>query len=257
VSFGTRFLYAQPLPNPLIPRPPIEPQAQHSGDTAITSRPHSYGQVSLTPHAQASILGSGHFFKNNSKEVTYMLEIAHSHKGTAFHIDELECPGLYINVTNATRNNLPPDPEAGSMVFSLCKMGGEELSACVIEGREGLLSWYAENCGYDPDDDNGKEVPIHELIELVGAHMLHSEKESNRTATDFATRLESWRLLNPVKHANAAPTLLDLRDSLVKLLAILHPGVVGLIYSNHGEEKCEVAIETILNAKALVAATKA
>lgn len=183
-----------------------------------------------------------------------MLEIAHSTEGTAFFLQEPECHDIYVNVTNNARTNVPHDPEDGSLVFSLRKRDGEEINVCQLEGREGLLTWYAENCGYNPDEDNGAEVPIHELIELVGSHMLHDHTQSNSEAADFERRLESWRLLNPPKYTPAAPTPQDLSDSLAKMLAILHPGVVGLIHTHHGEEKCEQAIQTIFEAKALVAA---
>lgn len=186
-----------------------------------------------------------------------MLEIAHSTDSTAYHHEEPECHGLYMNITNTERDNLPSDPEAGPMVFTLRKKGGQEISVQTLEGRPGLLAWYAENCGYNPDVDSGIEVPIHELIELVASHMLHSHKQGNsEEADDFARRIASWRVLNPERPVPTEPTLQDLRDSLVKVLAILHPGVLGLIHTHHSAETAERAIETILLAKALVAATK-
>lgn len=182
-----------------------------------------------------------------------MTEIVTTAKGQAMQVTESECRGLLVRVTNEAGTDVVANPETDIMTMGIYTSTGEELAAVLIDGREGLLSWYEGNCGYDPDTDNGAAVPILDLIKLVASHMLHQEAEAVAAKSDFQYRLESWRLLNPAKHVAALPNIFDLRDALQSVLAILHPGVVGLIHEHHGAERCNIAVEAITKAKALAA----
>lgn len=37
----------------------------------------------------------------------------------------------------------------------------------VLLGRQGLIAWYLQNVGYDPDDDAGEQVEIFKLAKQV------------------------------------------------------------------------------------------
>lgn len=61
----------------------------------------------------------------------------------------------------------PADIEVDALVITARTDDGREKLVS-LAGRAGLLAWYVENVGYDPDEDIGGLTPIVELVSLVG-----------------------------------------------------------------------------------------
>jgi type II secretory pathway pseudopilin PulG len=95
---------------------------------------------------------------------------------TVYRVTDNSAPGYFAYVTDASRRRIPADPENETMRFSVFHEDKPEpLKVAELTGRAGLLAWYVENVGYDPDADNGSPLPVLDLIDRVAGHLMFRE----------------------------------------------------------------------------------
>lgn len=108
------------------------------------------------------------------------LKIVDIDGGHAFTSEEQDAPGFKTYITNESLDGLPQDPENEPIQFCVFapKSTEPEPISTVVHGRAGLVKWYLENVGFDPDTESGEQLPIGQLIENVAAHMMLSAAAS-------------------------------------------------------------------------------
>lgn len=91
---------------------------------------------------------------------------------SAYTLIEFDAPGYTAYITDASNMAAPHEPETSEIRFTIRSNSSVEPVVVVIaNGRAGLIEWYVENVGYDPDADEGI-IPILELVERVAGHLL-------------------------------------------------------------------------------------
>jgi len=103
-----------------------------------------------------------------------MIEKYHTGGGCmAYMVTDSSALGLVALVT--CDGQLPDEPETDEIdigVYPENEFCGEHLTMTKLIGRQGLIAWYIENVGHDPDADQGSPISILELMEQVAQHLL-------------------------------------------------------------------------------------
>lgn len=93
---------------------------------------------------------------------------------TAYLVTEPDAKGFYALVTDEDGSRIPVAPETEKMLIGAYhqEQDGETLSLIEVEGRAGLINWYKEHVGYDPDEDIDGTTMMLELLDRVASHIL-------------------------------------------------------------------------------------
>lgn len=93
--------------------------------------------------------------------------------GKAWVAREPDVPGFYTVISNLDESGLPVDPEKDALAFKVLDADTNIcVSKSVLNGREGLNAWHLRTVGYAPDLEGDGIVPIEEIIDSVGVHMI-------------------------------------------------------------------------------------
>lgn len=93
---------------------------------------------------------------------------------TAYRVTESDAPGFYALVTDEDGSRIPECLESDKIMIGAFRTnrGDENPSFLEVIGRPGLIEWYEENVGHDPDKDMGGTTPILELLDRVASLVL-------------------------------------------------------------------------------------
>lgn len=93
---------------------------------------------------------------------------------TAYCVTEPDATYLYALVTDTDGTKIPQRPETDEMMIGAYLDGGtsDALSRTMVVGRAGLIEWYVQHVGYDPDEDIEGKTPILELLDRVASIIL-------------------------------------------------------------------------------------
>lgn len=138
-----------------------------------------------------------------------MLTLHHSPPEFGYRVQEPDAPHLYAL---ATFPNLPaPRPETDTLLIRVYREDGTAALGRGIRlcGRQGLLSWYAANVGYNPDQDNGGPHRILDLLDWVASHLLLRAYENAQRAADSAEVRAFQRISESLLNTHYGITLND------------------------------------------------
>ncbi|MYM92588.1 hypothetical protein [Duganella vulcania] len=107
------------------------------------------------------------------------LELFDGGPGACYYrvMDEKDAADYLLFVTDHSTRQRPATPESEEICFTIRHSDNAELvSVHHLTGRAGLIAWYQEHVGHNPDqEDEGGPLPILELVTSVALHLMYRE----------------------------------------------------------------------------------
>ena len=128
----------------------------------------------LTMRHFESACSKGMMMNARPTHTTGLLTVIQTAPGcTAWRTTEPDAPGLFALVSDERGLAIPLEPETDDLTIAIFNERVDEtLGSVVLDGRAGLIRWYLQNVGHEPDEAPEGPLPIMQLIDQVAGHLL-------------------------------------------------------------------------------------